>query len=39
MHEVQARIADGVGLSFDHFGRSSSTQNKVLTQHFGRSPV
>jgi len=28
---VQARIADGFGLSFDHFGRSFQTQNKVLT--------
>ena len=27
MHEVQAKIADGFGLSFDHFGRSSSPQN------------
>ena len=34
MHEVQAKIADGFGLSFDHFGRSSSPQNHKLTQHF-----
>ncbi|MGB0959614.1 MAG: methionine--tRNA ligase [Halocynthiibacter sp.] len=34
MHEVQAKIADGFMLSFDHFGRSSSPQNHVLTQHF-----
>ncbi len=34
MHEVQSRIADGFGLSFDHFGRSSSAQNQSLTQHF-----
>ena len=34
MHEVQAKIADGFLLSFDHFGRSSSEQNKELTQHF-----
>ena len=34
MHEVQARIAEGFGLSFDHFGRSSSPQNHRLTQHF-----
>ena len=34
MHEVQARIAEGFGLSFDHFGRSSSPQNHSLTQHF-----
>ncbi|WP_322891522.1 MULTISPECIES: methionine--tRNA ligase [unclassified Yoonia] len=32
MHDVQARIADGFGLSFDHFGRSSSPQNHKLTQ-------
>ncbi|MAY87318.1 MAG: methionine--tRNA ligase [Pseudooceanicola sp.] len=34
MWEVQARIAEGFGLSFDHFGRSSSEQNRKLTQHF-----
>jgi methionyl-tRNA synthetase len=34
MHEVQARIAEGFGLSFDHFGRSSSPQNHALTQTF-----
>ena len=34
MHDVQAKIADGFGLSFDHFGRSSSVQNHALTQHF-----
>ncbi|WP_298836569.1 methionine--tRNA ligase [uncultured Roseobacter sp.] len=34
MHEVQSGIADGFGLSFDHFGRSSSPQNHALTQHF-----
>ncbi|MFT5786388.1 MAG: methionyl-tRNA synthetase, partial [Ascidiaceihabitans sp.] len=34
MHEVQARIAKGFRLSFDHFGRSSSPQNHTLTQHF-----
>ncbi|HCI08736.1 MAG TPA: methionine--tRNA ligase, partial [Sulfitobacter sp.] len=34
MHEVQARIAEGFRLSFDHFGRSSSPQNHALTQHF-----
>jgi len=33
LHDVQARIADGFGLSFDHFGRSSSPANHVLTQH------
>ena len=34
MHQVQARLADGFGLSFDHFGRSSSPQNHALTQAF-----
>lgn len=34
MHAVQARIAEGFRLSFDHFGRSSSPQNHALTQHF-----
>ncbi|MGR3823366.1 MAG: methionine--tRNA ligase [Salipiger marinus] len=34
MHQVQARIAEGFRLSFDHFGRSSSPQNHRLTQHF-----
>ena len=34
MHDVQAEIADGFGLSFDHFGRSSSPQNHALTQAF-----
>ncbi|MBN9886827.1 methionine--tRNA ligase [Salipiger abyssi] len=34
MHEVQAQIAEGFRLSFDHFGRSSSPQNHKLTQHF-----
>jgi methionyl-tRNA synthetase len=32
MHDVQAKIAEGFGLSFDHFGRSSSPQNHALTQ-------
>ncbi|MBD3804030.1 MAG: methionine--tRNA ligase [Thioclava sp.] len=34
MHDVQAKIAEGFRLSFDHFGRSSSPQNHRLTQHF-----
>ena len=34
MHDVQAKIAAGFGLSFDHFGRSSSPQNRALTQAF-----
>ena len=34
MHDVQAEIAKGFKLSFDHFGRSSSPQNHALTQAF-----
>lgn len=33
MHDVQARLAEGFRLSFDHYGRSSSRQNHRLTQH------
>ncbi|MEM6413366.1 MAG: methionine--tRNA ligase [Pseudomonadota bacterium] len=33
-HEIQKQAADAFGLSFDHFGRSSSRHNAVLTQHF-----
>jgi len=33
MHEVQAELARGFRLSFDHFGRSSSARNHALTQH------
>jgi methionyl-tRNA synthetase len=34
MHKIQADIAAGFRLSFDHFGRSSSQRNHRLTQHF-----
>jgi methionyl-tRNA synthetase len=34
MHSVQADLAKGFRLSFDKFGRSSSPQNRELTQHF-----
>ena len=34
MHGIQSDLAKGFGLSFDHFGRSSSPQNHRLTQHF-----
>ncbi len=33
MHGVQKDIADGFGLSFDYFGRSSSARNREITQH------
>mgnify|MGYP001085740132 FL=1 len=36
MHKVQADIARGFRLSFDHFGRSSSARNRALTQHFAK---
>jgi methionyl-tRNA synthetase len=32
--KVQKDLADGFRLSFDHFGRSSSERNHLLTQHF-----
>lgn len=34
LHQIQADIATGFGLSFDYFGRSSSARNQALTQHF-----
>ncbi len=33
MHVVQKEIADGFGLSFNYFGRSSSDRNHEITQH------
>ena len=33
MHGVQAELARGFRLSFDHYGRSSSARNHALTQH------
>ena len=33
-HAIQHRIGRGFGLSWDWFGRSSSPQNRLLTQHF-----
>jgi len=35
-HLRQADIYRRFALSFDHFGRTSSTQNRALTQHFYR---
>src|SRR4029077_11042803 len=35
-HARQADIYQRFGLSFDHFGRSSSLANHALTQHFYR---
>ena len=34
MWTVQSDLAARFGLSFDHYGRSSSPQNRALTQHF-----
>ena len=33
-HEIQAEIYRRFNLSFDYFGRSSSSRNHELTQHF-----
>ena len=33
-HALQKSISDAYALSFDWFGRSSSPQNRELTQHF-----
>jgi len=35
-HEVQKKLGDDFGLSWDNFGRSSSPQNHALTLHFAR---
>lgn len=34
MHQTQSSIYAALGISFDHFGRTSSDQNRELTQHF-----
>src|SRR5688572_25500421 len=33
-HAVQKEVGERFGLSWDHFGRSSSPQNHELTNHF-----
>jgi len=33
-HEIQKDLGERYGLSWDHFGRTSSDANKALTQHF-----
>ena len=35
-HDAQKAVYDGFALAFDYFGRSSSPQNKEITQHFAR---
>ena len=36
-HAIQEDVCARFGLSWDHFGRSSSPQNYELTQHFARA--
>ena len=36
-HEIQARLGEGFGFSWDYFGRSSSPQNRALTQELARA--
>ncbi|WP_405554115.1 methionine--tRNA ligase [Streptomyces sp. NBC_01171] len=35
-HEAQKAVYDGFALAFDYFGRSSSAENRDITQHFAR---
>ncbi|MFE2583732.1 methionine--tRNA ligase [Streptomyces sp. NPDC059378] len=35
-HDTQKAIYDGFALAFDYFGRSSSPENRDITQHFAR---
>lgn len=35
-YALQKKACDGFDLAWDHFGRSSSAQNRALTQHFAR---
>jgi methionyl-tRNA synthetase len=36
-HEIQRKVSEGFALSWDYFGRSSSPQNRRLTQDFARA--
>ncbi len=36
-HEIQKKLGEGFGFSWDYFGRSSSPQNAELTQGFARA--
>src|SRR5262245_40423897 len=36
-HAIQKDVGERFGLSWDHFGRSSSEENRRLTQDFARS--
>ncbi|MFF8942421.1 methionine--tRNA ligase [Streptomyces sp. NPDC014864] len=35
-HDAQKAVYDGFALAFDYFGRSSSAENRDITQHFAR---
>ncbi|MFG2354935.1 methionine--tRNA ligase [Streptomyces sp. NPDC048521] len=35
-HDAQKTVYDGFALAFDYFGRSSSPENREITQHFAR---
>ncbi|MFD9004856.1 methionine--tRNA ligase [Streptomyces sp. NPDC059582] len=35
-HDAQKAVYDGFALAFDYFGRSSSDENREITQHFAR---
>ncbi|GHC37303.1 methionine--tRNA ligase [Streptomyces cinnamoneus] len=35
-HDAQKAVYEGFNLSFDYFGRSSSPENREITQHFAR---
>ncbi|WP_037614756.1 methionine--tRNA ligase [Streptomyces aureus] len=35
-HDAQKAVYDGFELAFDYFGRSSSPENREITQHFAR---
>ncbi|MES9520302.1 methionine--tRNA ligase [Streptomyces capoamus] len=35
-HDAQKAVYDGFALAFDYFGRSSSPENREITQHFAR---
>ncbi|MFE4174422.1 methionine--tRNA ligase [Streptomyces sp. NPDC056909] len=35
-HDAQKAVYDGFELEFDYFGRSSSAENREITQHFAR---
>src|SRR5690606_39355708 len=36
-HDIQKKAGEAYGLSFDWFGRSSSPENRALTQNFAKA--